>query len=247
VSQDHERIEELLAGYALLSLSGEDALEADRILAEHVPACLTCRQTVAEFQALAADLALAADPTAPPDLVLARIHRGIDEVPLGRPRARRGSWFAVAASVVALVAMGGLSFVLAGRASQAEDARSLAIELLSLMRSPGVDPVSLDPEGDTPPASSFVGVPAPDIRRFYLVADDCPEPIAGHAYQLWLGSGGTFTPVDGTFAPSSGGVVLIRLTVDVSRYDEILITEEPLGSTPTTPSTTGRSWRAELP
>jgi hypothetical protein len=136
---------------------------------------------------------------------------------------------------------------MAGRASQAEDARSLAVELLSLMRSPGVDPVSVDPEGDTPAASSFVGVQAPDVRRFYLVTDDCPQPSPGHAYQLWLGSGGTFTPVDEMFTPNSSGVVLIRLIVDVSRYDEILITEEPLGSTPTTPSTTGRSWRAELP
>lgn len=246
MSLEHERIEELLAGYSLLSLSGEDAVEADRILAEHVPGCLSCRQTVADFQSLAADLALAADPVPPPDLVLARIHRGIDEVPLGRRRSRRGSWFAVAASMVALVAMGGLSFVMAGRASEAENARSLAIELLSLMRSPGVDPVTLDPEGDTPPSSGFVGVPARDVRRLYLVADDCPEPEPGHAYQLWLGSGGSFTPVDGMFVPNAG-LVLIKLTVDVSRFDEILITEEALGSTPTTPSTTGRSWRAQLP
>jgi len=45
VTEDHERIDELLAGYVLLSLSGEDAAEADRILVDHVPSCATCRAT----------------------------------------------------------------------------------------------------------------------------------------------------------------------------------------------------------
>ena len=245
MSLDHERIEELLAGYSLLSLSGEDATVADRLLADHVPSCLACRQTVADFQAIAGDLALSADPVSAPELLLARIHRGIEDVPLVRRRRRRASWFAVAASVAALVAMGGLSFVMAGRASDAEDARSLAIELLSLMRSPGVAPVSLDPEGDAPTSSGFVGVSAPDVRRFYLVADFCPEPRPGHAYQLWLGSGGTFTPIGDMFAPS-GGTVLIGLTVDVARYDEVWITEEVAGLPPAVPSTDGRSWRADF-
>lgn len=245
MSLDHERIEELLAGYSLLSLSGEDAIEADRLLVEHVPSCLACRQTVGDFQILVGDLALVAGPVPPPDLVLTRIHRGIDDVPLGRRRSRRGPWVAVAASVAALVAMGGLSFAMATKASRAEDARSLAIELLSLMGSPGVDPVSVDPEGDTPSGSGFVGVQAPDLRRFYLVADGCPDPRPGHAYQLWLGSGGSFTPAE-MFAPSAG-VVLIGLTIDVSRFDEILITEEVAGSSPVTPSPDGRSWRADLP
>jgi hypothetical protein len=48
------------------------------------------------------------------------------------------------------------------------------------------------------------------------------------------------------FAPS-GGTVLIRLTVDASHYDEVWITEELAGSPPPVPSTTGRSWRADLP
>lgn len=243
--EDHERIEELLAGYALLSLDGEDAAEADRILAEHVPSCFTCRQALADFQDLAGDLALAADPVPPPDLLLPRIHHAMDDVPLsGRP-LRRGSFVALAASVVALVAMGGLSFVMAVRANQAEDRTTTAIELLSLMRSPGVAPVRVDPQGDTPAGSGFLQVSAPDVRRLYLVADVCPDPAPDHAYQLWLGSGGTFTPFGEMFVPTNG-VVLLELAVDVSRYDELWITEEAVGPPPATPSTGRRSWRAEL-
>jgi hypothetical protein len=245
VTEDHERIEELLAGYTLLSLDGEDAAEADRILAEHVPSCFTCRQTLSDLQGLAGDLALATGSAVPPDLLLPRIHAAMDDVPRSGSRARRGSFVALAASVVALVAMGGLSFTMASRASQAEDERGLALEMLSLMRSPGVDPVSVDPQAGSATTSEFVGVPAPDVRRFYLVADDCPEPAPGRAYQVWLGTGGSFSPVGDPFVPS-GGSVLIRLTVDVARYDEVLITEEAAGSPPATPSTDGRSWRADL-
>ena len=82
MSEDHERIDELLAGYVLLSLSGEDADESDRILAE---------------------------------TLLPRIHRAIDEVPLAGRTPRRGALVAVAASAVALVALGGLSLVLGNR------------------------------------------------------------------------------------------------------------------------------------
>jgi hypothetical protein len=245
MDEDHERIEELLAGYALESLAGEDAVDADRLLAVHVPSCLSCRHTLADFQDLAGELALAADPVPPPELVRARIQRGIDEVPFAR-RARRGSFVALAAGVAALMTMGGLSLVTMGRANRAEDQRSLAIELLTRMRSPGRDPVLVDPQGDTPISSGFVGLPAPDVRRLYLVADVCPDPSPGHAYQLWLGSEGSFKRFGEMFVPQSG-VVFIELTVDVARYDEIWITEEPAGAQPDAPSVDGHSWRARLP
>src|SRR6059036_381924 len=76
MNEDHDRIEEMLAGYVLLGLSGEDAVEADRLLSEHVPSCPRCRDAMAGFQAVAGDLALAVSPAQPPDLVLPRIRRG---------------------------------------------------------------------------------------------------------------------------------------------------------------------------
>jgi hypothetical protein len=245
MAQDHDRIEELLAGYALLSLDGEDAAEADRLLTEHVPSCLMCRQALAELRVVTGDLALDADPVIPPDLVRARILRGVDEVPRSTRRGR-GSLVALAASVAALVAMGGLSFAMAGRASRAEDRTDAAIQLLSAMRSPGADPVRVGPEAGTPTGSGFLGVTLPDVRRLYLVADVCPDPSPGHAYQLWLGEGGRFTPVGDMFVPGGDGVVLLELTVDVARYDEIWITEESVAERPAAPSPDGHSWRASL-
>jgi hypothetical protein len=243
---DHERIDELLAGYVLRSLSGKDAAEADELLAEHVPSCLACRQTLAGLQSVAGDLALDADPVAPSEPALARIHRAMEQVPLSAGAARRGAFVAFAASAVALVALGGLTFTMAGRASQAEDRADLAIELASVMASPGVSPVNVDPQGETPSASRFVQVSAADIRRVYLVAELCPDPAPGHAYQLWLGSDGRFEPVGPMFRPDDG-VVLLELEVDVSVHDEVWITEEVAGTRPVQPRIEGgRSWRGTL-
>ena len=247
MDQEHERIEELLAGYALRSLSGEDAAETDRLLAEHVPTCSRCRETLADLQVVTGDLALAADPVSVPQLVLPRIHAAMDDVPLSGGSPRRGAWVALAASAAALLAMGGLSFAMAGRASEARERTTTALEVLSLMRSPGVDPVSVDPQGATPAGSGFVEVSAPEVRRIYLATDGCPEPDPGYGYQLWLGSDGEFEPVGEVFWPEDG-VVLVELTsVDVSRYDAIWITEELAGTRPTEPRTDGgHAWAASL-
>ena len=243
---DHERIEELLAGYALLSLDGEDAVEADRLLAEHVPTCLRCRQTLAGFQELAGDIGLTPAPALPPDLLLPRIHRGIDAVPVTQ-RSRRGAYFAVAASVAALVAMGGISFTMANRASRAETRTQTALEIVNALRSPNVTPMTLDAQGTTDDASSFLEVDTPDVRTLYLVADACPQPAPGMAYQVWLGANGSFVPYGEMFRPDELGRVLFEGEVDVAHYDEIWITEEPIGSQPTEPNAeSAHQWRATL-
>lgn len=246
MAEDHERIEELLAGYALLALSGDDAAEADRILSEHVPGCPTCRQTLAELQMVTGDLALAAPPAEPPETLLPRIHRAIEEVPLARRGPRRAALVAAAASVVALVAMGGVTMVMGNRLSDAETRAGTALEIVSLMRSPGVELVNVAPRGQTPLESAMVEVSAADVGRLYIASENCPEPAPGHAYQLWLGSEGAFTPVGEMFRPRDGVVLLELEGVDVSRYDALWITEERIGPPPAVPSTTGRSWSAPL-
>ena len=246
MTEDHERIDELLAGYVLLSLSGEEAAEADRILVDHVPSCATCRATLSEFQAVSGDLALAARPVDPPETLLPRLHHAMDEVPLAGRTPRRGALIAVAASAVVLVAMGGLSLVLGSRLSNAETRTGTALKILSAMRSPGASPVSVSPQDQTPPDSGMVEVSAPDIRTLYLAAEFSPEPAPGHAYQLWLGSNGEWTPIGEMFWPDDGVLLLEVEGVDVSRYDEIWITEEPVAQPPTQPSTDGPSWFGSL-
>jgi len=243
VREDHERNLELLAGYALLALEGPDAEEADRLLSEHVPWCATCRATLADFRVLTGELALAVPPIEPPDLVLARVRRGIRDVPV---RRRRGAGVAaLAASVAALVGMAGFSLSLGSRATRAEQDRGTALEVLNAMQEPGANPVALEATAGTTPGG-LVEISSPGLEHIYLYGDEVPMPAPGNRYQLWLGSGGTFTPFGEPLAPV-GGVVLLRLTVDPSRYDEILITEEALGTTPGVPTLEGgHTWRASI-
>jgi hypothetical protein len=153
---------------------------------------------------------------------------------------------ALAASVVALVAMGGVSLVLGGRLNEAQTQAGTALEIVSAMRSPGAQPVHIEPQGDLPPDSGIVEVSAPDIRSMNHAADAAPEPTPGRAYQLWLGTDGEWTAVGELFWPNDG-VILLEIVVDVARYDAIWITEEPVGSVPQEPSTDGRTWQARLP
>jgi len=242
VIDDHERIEELLAGYALLALDGEDAAEADRLLAEHVPSCLTCRTRLAEFQELTGDLGLAA-PLAPvPDLLLPRIHRAMNLPSLPFAGSRRPAMLAVAASVVALVVMGGMSLTMAGRVDRAEQKAEDALGAATLAGST----VPLSPLGSDAEGSLVVDIPESDVRTIYLASQECPEPAPGRVYILWLGRDGDYVPY-GEFAPDGSGHVILEVRVDVALFDEILVTEEIDGARPEEPNVDGeRTWHAVL-
>jgi hypothetical protein len=67
----------------------------------------------------------------------------------------------------------------------------------------------------------------------YLFSTDVPDPAPGHVYRLWLGRDGDYVKTI-EFLPDDGFVEL-HLLVDLTVFDEILITEEstaPPGSQP---------------
>jgi hypothetical protein len=242
MNEDHDRIEGLLAAYVLLSLSGEDAVEADRLLSEHVPSCPRCRETAAGFQAVAGDLSLAVSPAEPPDLLLPRILRGVAETPVRR--RGRASLVAVAAGVAAIVGLAGLSVQLGGRVSRTEQQRGRLLDAMEAFQEPGAVPVSVESQGQS--AATLVEVSRPGLQRMYVIGSDVPMPSDGRVYQLWLGTNGTFVRVEeGAFVPDDG-LVLLEVTVDTNRYDEILITEERMGEAPGNPSYVGNTWHAHL-
>lgn len=241
MSEDHARIQELLAGYALLSLDDADAAEASRLLADHVPTCPECRRTIEAFHELSGDLALAAPPVRPPDLLLGRIHRAMEDPPRrGRP-SRSVAYVAAAASVIALVAMSGVSMTMAGRLDRAEDKAGTALDAVIS----SADAVPLVGQGASAGSSTFVELTDPDVRTLYLATKECPQPTPGMIYHLWLGHDGDYDAY-GQFLPDGEGHVMLRIEVDVARYDEILVTEELEGTRPSTPSLGGRSWHAIL-
>jgi hypothetical protein len=228
VTQSHEAIEELLAGYVLRSLSGEDAAQADHLLSDHVPFCPVCRDSLAVFQGVTADLALAAQPLDPPETLLPRLHRD-----LGAKGARRRpvAVFAVAASVVAVVGLAGLTVSQGVRASDTQSRMNDIGQAFDFARRPGASMVPVDSSSAS--TDPITEISAPGVQEFFLVGRDLPSPPPGTVYRVWLISG-TDPTFAGEFLPEPDFTV-VHLEFDPNVYDSILITVESAEAVPTSP------------
>jgi hypothetical protein len=226
---EHDRVDELMAGYALRSLTGEDATEADRLLSQHVPGCARCKETLLALSDTVADLAFAADPIAPPETLLPRLHRELE------PRGERppvGRWAGVAAGVAVVLVTGGLAVSQVLRAADLEDRNALFAQALRYSQRPGADSARLV-ETDAEDPAPLSQVAAPDVDHFFLVGSDVPPAPVGLAYGIWL-SDGVDAVFAGTFVPGPG-VTVFKVPFDRSRFDRVLITLEIEGTVPTQP------------
>jgi len=210
---DHEVIEELLAGYALRSLDADDAREADRLLAEHVPTCATCRELLAGFQEVAGDLALETPPMPPPDVLLPRLHRTVE---------RRGAGWrspfvaAAAAGLVVIAGLGGLAVDQGMRARHVTDQNTLLTRLEDFSRRAGSRQV---------PVGRVTSYVHPGVEDFFLEGSHVPPPAPGTVYHVWGASGTSFEHL-ARFVPEDG-LVVVELRIDPTRYDQIVISEQP--------------------
>jgi hypothetical protein len=219
----------LIAGYALRSLSGEDATEADRLLSQHVPGCERCRATLLAFTDTVADLAFAADPIAPPETLLPRLHRELE--PRGR-RPAAGRWAGVAAGVAVVLVTGGLAVSQVLRASDLQDRNALFAQALRYSQRPDADSARLVGADAANPAP-VSQVAAPDVDHFFLVGSDVPPAPAGLVYGIWL-SDGVDAVFAGTLVPGLD-VTVVRVPFDRSGFDRVLITLEIEGTVPSEP------------
>ena len=228
MTDSHEAIEELLAGYVLRSLSGEDAARADRLLSEHVPSCPACRDSLAVFQAVTADLALATRPLDPPETLLPRLHRDLG---IQGPRRRPGAMFAVATSVVAVVGLAGLTVSQGVRANNTQSRMNDIAQAFDFARRPGASMASVG--ASSAGTDPITEISEPGVEECYLVGRDLPSPPPGTVYRVWLVSG-----IEPTFAEEFlpvPGLTVVHLEFDPNVFDLILITLEPGGSVPAAP------------
>jgi len=221
---DHEAADELLAGYVLGSLSGADAEEADRLLTEHVPDCLTCRATLNAFQGVTGELGLVADPLAPPETLLPRMERELDA---GR-RRRSPQWgpariVAGAAAAAVLVGVVGLSLLNdGGSPSQLLTKADLAqVNQLKTETDARVTPI-----GPTETEAEEVSVPSRD--ELYVTGTFIADP--GFIYRLYAVKDGVGTYI-ADIGPAAG-VVAFHVEVDPATVDELLLRKEPAASPP---------------
>lgn len=229
---DHDATDALLAGYVLGSLSGEDAVEVDRLLTEHVPDCHDCRATLDAFQGLTGELGMSAPPSAPPETLLPRLHRSLD----GGRRRGLPAWSPtrlVAAAAAAVVVVGVAGLVITqrgGEPSQQQQLLSQAdlaqVRLLADKKTTDVH--RFGPAREVVPTG---------VEELYVMGKGVPPPPDGSTYRLWaVNAGGTTTWI-GDFAPVEG-VVVFRVAIAPASVDHLLVTVEPLDSEPSEPGET---------
>jgi anti-sigma-K factor RskA len=228
---DHEAADELLAGYVLGSLSGEDAAEADRLLTEHVPECQDCRATLDAFQGLTGELGMVAAPSVPPETLLPRLQRSLDG-----PR-RRGlpAWspsrlVVAAAAAVVVVGVAGLAITQGGDGAQQLMSQADLAQVRLLKADPTTRVEKIGPAKELIP---------PGLAELYIWGEDVAPPPAGFTYRLWTVDAGGETWI-GDFIPHNG-VVALHIAVDPATVDDVLVTVEPIGSEPSQP---GEPWAA---
>jgi anti-sigma-K factor RskA len=221
---DHARVEQLLAGHALGVLAPDEADLAERALVEHVPECSRCRRALAEYDALAGDLALAATPVAPPDGLRRSVLRAARRSVLGRRPVRSSAlprWLGAAAAIVGVVALAGWNLLLAGRLDRAEARQGLMVEAVAAVGHPDSSVVPMEGAAGVRAAMIYVH----DTEESYFVASGLPRPAGD--YQLWLvGSAGWVSL--GTFEPE-GGTALVRSDTVTEGLRQIVVTQEPEG------------------
>jgi hypothetical protein len=242
---DHARIDELMAAHALHSLDGADLREAERLLAEHLPGCERCRDNVAGFRGITADLALGSRPAAPPQMLLPRLRREtlalpVDEQPAApsRPRRAIGSWLSAAAALM-LVGLILWNAFLHVRLGDVRDRQGRIAQVTHFMAQPDAQTVAL--ESLRPSPRVLLGYREAEVALF---GTDVTSPARGHVYRVWVGHGDRDFFHVGDFVPDDGLVALL-LTFDARRFDQILITEEREGVEGASPNGAPR-WSATL-
>ncbi len=209
-----ETIHDLSAAYAL------DALEPEELDAfeEHLATCESCRQAVADFGSVAAELALAGTPASPPpelrDRILdaARAERP-NVVPL-RPRWQRPLVAVAAIAVCAALVLGLWNVSLHNQLSSSKN------EALTRVPVTG--------------ASGSMVVSSNGSAALVLDSLDAAPP--GKTYEAWVIRGSN-APVPAGLFRGGPGTTFVPIEGSVKRGSVVAVTVEPAGGSPQ-PTTT---------
>jgi hypothetical protein len=229
-AEEHERIEELLAAYALRSLSGADADEAEALLTNHVPRCRTCRETLAAFQAITGELALAANPVDPPELLQRRLSKSLADIPAGKPSRRRLAVALSAAAMIALFALASWGVVLNDRISASQ------LHAANLQRMIDSVPAGSRMVNLGSPGAQLWAAYSTGATSMRIIGINVPSLPKGHVYRVWLSDKGTMT-YGGQFVPRGpDGAVQLSVPVHSQTLTSVFVTEENASVAPAAPS-----------
>ena len=182
----HEDYKEMIPAHALSSL---DAAE-ERTLNEHLETCADCRRDLAEWETVAASLALRAYPVEPSPLVrrelLTQIQSeksGSNVVPL--KSTQRNLWKSLGSlgSIAAVIIFAALiiTVVILWQQNRRHQQETQLVEILS---SPGARMKDLHGTNAAPGASAKIVFDS--TGRALLIVNGLPRPPQGKEYQLWF-------------------------------------------------------------
>lgn len=233
---------ELSAGHALAALSPADEQAFQRALAEHPE---WAAQVVADegTAALLADgVAASAPPAAVRDALLARIAAPSASVPpasatpaaaAAEPRRPRRwgakAWFALAASLLLVLAVGVGATVLAQQLTR--PAAVVALDRIDQA------PDARTAEAPTPDGGTATLHWSASLGEAVLVSDGMPSIASDQDFQLWFVRDGAAVSA-GVFDTDAGGSATALLTGTIEPGDTVAVTVEAAGGSKTGAPTT---------
>jgi len=219
---ERAEIHDLSAAYAL------DALDADELEAfeEHLARCPECRENVATFQRVAADLAYDVDAPEPPAALRGRIlNQAAAERPrvVSLPRRRWAFPLAATAAVAAGIAAVGLAFWAADLSQQLDEVQAeqhRANEALIALIDPSASHFALE-------GANGVLVVDEESDEGKLVISGLERAPSEMTYEAWVIEGDQPVPA-GLFSGGDDQTV-VPLTVPVPEGAIVAVTVEPAG------------------
>jgi anti-sigma-K factor RskA len=223
------------------ALSALDAAEA-RVLNEHLEGCAECRRDLAEWQAVAASLALSADPMEPSPEVRRKLVTQIQSeksvanvVPL--PTTQRNLWNSLGSlgQIAAVLLFAALIIAVIVLWQQNRRLRQ-ENELVQFVSSPYTRVKTMNGTAEAPSATARIIMDGQG--HALVITNRLPQPPRGKEYQLWI-INPKKAPMPGkTFSTDNAGkgvVVQDRVGEVEQEYGVFAITLEPAGgvSSPT--------------
>lgn len=227
----HDDYKEMIPAHALSSL---DAAE-ERALNEHLEECAECRRDLDEWQAVAASLALSADPIEPSTEVRRKVLTQIQSeksvsnvVPLARPQRNLWNSLGSLGSIAAVILFAALIIAVIVLWQQNHRLHQQT-ELVEILSSPGAGMKDLHGTNEAPNARAKILFDW--TGRAILIVNGLPQPPAGKEYQLWFievkhapRPGKTFT------TDSAGRAQVNEHILEQDRdYSVMAVTLEPAG------------------
>jgi|ERR1043165_6620904 anti-sigma-K factor RskA len=229
----HDDYKEMIAAHALSAL---DAAEA-RALDEHLEGCAECSRDLAEWEAVAASLALSAAPVEPATQVRERIIERVrtepqspsNVVPLSR--AQRNLWNSLGSlgKIAAVILFAALIVLVVVLWQQNRSLREQN-ELFQIVSSPRTTTKNLNGTAEAPSATARVIID--NEGHAVLITNGLPPPPRGKEYQLWIINPHQPPKPGKTFSTDSAGkgvVVQDRIGEVEHEYAVFAVTLEPAG------------------